>query len=295
MSDFIKNVFDLIAEKNLEKEKNIGLTKKVTVDLATKSKQVDSINPSELFMAVRDFAGNHIQQYINSSPDYAWLKMEYTHPCFDHFNFKYKNQVFSILVDIQDKNGKSCMPPEFIKRQLGEAEKNNLIPCIFPVVIDNPDEPALNTMRILGDGINLFNTITKEKIVPENVASDKKVLMSNWELHNFAIMTVRNILKQQNLKVISFQDIPIISPQLWFLDSNGNKCWVVIRYSVSASKEATVSSDEITEITRRCFKFNGYFCGLNFSPAKTSKEKQIYRNGSIDILFNGFKQIHTYI
>jgi len=294
MSDFVHKVFDFIASKNLEKEKEVGLIKKTTLDLSQKSKEIDNHGPSDLFMAVRDFAGQHIQQFINSSPDYNWVKVEQTHPCFDHFNFKYKNKIFSVLVDIKNPEGKSFMPPEFIKRQLDESERNNLVPCTFPVVVDNPDEPALNTMKTFGDGINLFNTITSNVVVPESIGTDDKVLMSNWELHNYAILHVRSILKQKNVPVISFQDIPVINPQLWMIDNRGNKCWVVIRHYVG-NEEASITPEDLTEITRRCFKFNGYFCSVGFNPSKKSGDKYLFRNSVIDTQFNGFKTIHTYI
>ena len=294
MSDFVQKVFDSIASKNLEMEKDVGLTKKMPVDLSQKSKEVDNLGPSELFMAARDFAGEHIQQYINSSPDYNWVKVEHTHPCFDHFNFKYKNQIFSILIDIKNPDGKSFMPPEFIKRQLNEAEKNNLIPCTFPVVINNPDEPALNTMKTFGEGINLFHTITSNVIVPEDLGSDDKIQMSNWELHNYAIMQIRMILKQKNVPVISFQDIPVINPQLWMIDNKGNKCWVVIRHYVG-NEEPSMNQDDLTEITRRCFKFNGYFCSVGFNPSKESGDKCLYRNSVIETKINSFKTVHTFV
>jgi len=294
MADFVQNVFDLIAAKNLEKEKSIGLTKKVTLDLSTKSKEIDNHRASDLFMAARDFAGNHIQQFINSNPDYKWYKIEYTHPCFDHFSFKYKNQIFSILVDIRNPDGKSFLPPEFLKRQLNEAEKNNLVPCVFPVVIDNPDDPALNTIKIVGDGINLFHTVKKTPIIPEDIGTDEKILMSHWEKHNYAIMQARLVLKEKGVKVVSFQDIPVVNPQLWMLNDVGEKCWVVVRY-YTGTKEATITPEEITEITRRCFKFNGYFCSVGLNPSKNTKEKYLYRNASMDVTFNGFRPIHTYM
>lgn len=291
MSDIINNIFDYIASKNFEKERGLGKFKGFIphkyVDLSTKSKEIDKVPPSELFIKVRDFAGNHIQQKINSLEECNWIKAEMTRPFFDHFNFRYKNKVFSVLIDIRDKDNNSFIPPEFIKRQLGESEKNNLVPCIFPVSVENFDASSVKT---ISSGWNLVHTINHKEIVPENIATDEKVEMSPWEFHNFAIMQMRYMFKMQGIKVISFQDIIGVDPQIWFFDENGKQCWAIIRYGLKPDKEVPKPYD-LTEITRRCFKFNGFFASFVFY----TENDKVYRGDKIKINFSGFEQIHTFM
>ncbi len=288
MSDIVNNLFDYIASKNLEKEKNVGLVKKGYVDLSNKSKEIDKKPPSELFIELRNFTGEYLQQIMKTKERCFWFKSEMTRPFFDHFNFIYKNQIFSVLIDMRDMNDNSLMPKEFIARQLGESNKHNLVPCLFPVKID---DLVNNKYSTLNDGWNLQCTKTNKIIIPEDIISDKKILMSQWELHNYAIMQMRYLLKQCDVQIISFQDIMGVDPQLWYLDENGNKCWMVIRYFFDEKQKKL--PDDITEITRRCFKFNGYFAPFIFS-SKTSGKK-IYRGDQIETKYLGLEKIHTFI
>ena len=288
MSDIVNNLFDFIASKNLDKEKSLKGIAKKPVDLSKKSREIDKMTPSELFISVRNYAGEYIQQIMKTKENCHWIKSEMTRPFFDHFNFRYENQVFSILIDIVDFNNNSLIPPEFIKRQLGESKKNNLIPCTFRVKVADMSEPIYETVE---DGWNLIHTETKNEIIPEELISDKKVLMSEWELHNFALMQMRYIMKQSNIEIMSFQDIIGVDPQLWYRDENGNQCWVVIRHYTDEKK--IEKPKDLTEITRRCFKFSGYFAGFVFSS--NTGGKKIYRGDSIGVRFLGLEKIHTFM
>ncbi len=286
MSDIINNLFDFISSKTLEKEKgkNVGFTPKKYVDLSTKSREIDKVAPSELFIDIMNFSGQFLQEKIHGAEKCNWLKSEMTRPSFDHFSIAYKNQVFSILIDIRDDEGNSFLPPEFLKRQLGEAKKNNLIPCLFPVVIENMDS---STARVIdNNNWNLFDSISGDAIIPENLVSDKKIEMSPWELHNFAIMQTRVMLKQQEFKIVSFQNVIGVDPQLWFLDENGKQNWVVVRYD-------EIKPDVLMEITRRCFKFDGYLARFEF--VSNNKNKKIYRGDTIGVNFLGFEKVHTFV
>ena len=286
MSEIINNLFDFISSKSLEKErgKNVGFTNKKYVDLSTKSKEIDKVAPSELFIDVMNISGQFLHGKMVEVEDCSWLKSELTRPSFDHFSIAYKNQVFSILIDIRDENGNSFLPPEFLKRQLVESEKNNLIPCLFPVIVENMDA---STARILDNSNwNLFNSISGDCIIPENLISDNKIEMSQWELHNFAIMQMRFMLKEKGFKIVSFQNVIGVDPQIWFVDLDGKNSWVVVRCS-------DINTDDLVEITRRCFKYNGYLAKFDF--VSNNSDKKIYRGDRIGVNFKGFEKIHTFV
>ncbi len=286
MSEIINNLFDFISSKSLEKErgKNVGFTNKKYVDLSVKSREIDKVAPSELFIDVMNISGQFLHEKMVEVDDCSWLKSELTRPSFDHFTIAYKNQVFSILIDIRDDNGTSFLPPEFLKRQLVESEKNNLIPCLFPVIVENMDA---STARILDNSNwNLFNSISGDCIIPENLVSDKKIEMSEWELHNFAIMQMRFMLKEQGFKIVSFQNVIGVDPQIWFVDLDGKNSWVVVRCS-------DIKTDDLVEITRRCFKYNGYLAKFDF--VSNNSDKKIYRGDRIGVNFKGFEKIHTFV
>ncbi|MCD8378637.1 MAG: hypothetical protein LUB59_07620 [Candidatus Gastranaerophilales bacterium] len=261
-------------------------------DLSKESKQVSSVPPSKILLYARDIAGVQIQQFMSILNNCRWLRAEYTYPAFDSMNFIYKNKIFSVIIDIQDENGISYLPDNYIKRQLLASRQHNLVPCKFPVTVDNPHNPDLSTAKALNKGWNLFHTETGEPIIPEHLATTEKVLMSEWEMRNFAIIFTRKHLEAKKMKILSFQDTLEVDPQLWFVDSNGNKCWAVVRCAKSPEKEAQ-KPKQLNEIIRRCFKNNGYFAGLVLIPQDIDADGQLYRGANVKIEFTGLEKIHS--
>jgi len=157
-------------------------------------------------------------------------------------NFRYKNRTFSILIDfvseelIQNNDAQrkhehgyslymktttvSHTPEKAKKLQIEVCESNDMIPCIFPIRIDD--------MTPLESGWNLYDTRTGEKIIPLDIADDSPRRISDWELLNFGISIVRNHLADKGYTVLSYTDAPGIMPQLWFEDDQNNKCWVQV-------------------------------------------------------------------
>lgn len=262
-------------------------------DLSKDSKQVTARPPSDLLLYSRDIAGTQIQKHMLILNNCKWIRAEYTYPAFDSMNFIYKNRVFSIIIDIQDFEGNSYLPEEYIKRQIYASKKNNLIPCKFPVLVDNPHNPDFKTVRALRDGWNLYHTETNEIIIPEHIATTDKIVMSEWEMRNFAITFVRKYLQAKQLKMLSFQDTLEVDPQIWFEDANGEKCWIVVRCAKHPETEAE-KPEKLNEIVRRCFTKDGYFAGVVLYPVnKDENDKELYRNGNVNIEFKGLEKIHT--
>ena len=71
-------------------------------DISKDSQRVASAPPSELLLYCRDLAGVQIQRNMNLLNDCRWVRQEYTYPAFDSMNFVYKNQIFSVVIDILD-------------------------------------------------------------------------------------------------------------------------------------------------------------------------------------------------
>ena len=260
-------------------------------DLSKDSKQVIPNPPSELLLYCRDIAGEQIQKHMVILNDCKWIRAEYTYPAFDSMNFIYKNKIFSVVIDIQDKNEKSYLPEEYKKRQLYASKNYNLIPCKFPVIVPDPHNPEVDKIKPKSNGWNLYNTETNEEIIPEHLATVEKIEMSEWEMHNFGIKFVIKYLLSQNIKIHSFQDTLEVDPQIWFEDKNGNKCWLIVRCEKLAEKEVK-KPPKLNEIIRRCFKHEGYFAGINLCPVN---DKNLYRGENIKIEFNGIEKIHSII
>ena len=183
----------------------------------------------------------------------------------------------------------AVIPEEYLKRQLNASKKYNLIPCKFPVVVDNPHEPDFETVKPKNNGWNLYHTKTNELITPEHMATTDKIKMSEWEMRNFGIVFVRKYLSAKQLKVLSFQDTLEVDPQIWFEDANGKKCWLLVRCAQKSNNKIP-KPNKLNEIIRRCFKNNGYFAGVSLEAID---EKHLYRGGKINIEFEGIEKIHS--
>lgn len=159
---------------------------------------------------------------VEPSRDYNWIKAELTWPSFDHLTFAFGNQVFSVLVELTDGTRTSLSSRER-QRCLDASREYGLIPCVFPV---NP-----RTLQPYYGGWNLFDLEERRPLVPDQVATDEAIPMSEWELRNFAIQIVRSHVEEKlNGRIHSCCDVIGIDPQIWFEDGDGGTHWIVVRF-----------------------------------------------------------------
>ena len=245
--------------------------------------------PKELLLFSRNIAGNQIQKHMNLLNSCKWVRAEFTNPSFDSMNFIYKNKIFSVIIDIQDEAGISYLPDEYIKRQLYASRLYNLVPCKFPIIVKNPYSQDFTDLKAKHNGWNLVHTKTGQPIIPEHLATMDKIEMSEWEIRYYSIKQVIKYLKAQNCKIYSFQDILEIDPQIWFEKPTGERCWAIIRSSVSQKKHIKQTKN-LNKIIKKCYKYNGYYIGVNISSINN---KKIYRNSDYEIQIDLFEQIHS--
>lgn len=255
------------------------------------SKRLPDNSPSELLLTARDVTGKRLQKKILELEECRWLRSEYTYPSFDDMNFMYKSNIYSVIIDIQDEDGVSFLPEEYVKRQLYTASTNNLVPCKFPVTVPEPHNPDLSKIKVKTDGWNLYHTETLEPIDPEIYETKESCEMSKWEMRHFGVKFVIEYLQAKKFKVVGFQDTLEVDPQIWFLDAQGKRCWIIVRCDVNL-EDNTKQPDKFSEIIKRCFKYDGYYSGLKLEP-KSSDEKVIYRGDSIKAEFDGIRKIHS--
>lgn len=229
----------------------------------------------------------------NPYTGFCWIRSEIISPSFDSMNFRYKNRAFSILIDFvseepipnmdaqrKQEHGYGTYMKRFIishtpkkakELQINVCESNDIIPCIFPVRMD--DISPLNT------GWNLLDTRTGKPITPLEIADDSPHPISEWELMNFGISIVRNHLRDRGYHVLSYTDAPGIMPQLWFEDDCGNKNWVQVIVN-RPMKIANLSSTITNE-------YKGYIAGVSILP--TDGKNILYRSHPAEIEFKGLQ------
>ncbi len=252
---------------------------------------IDRPEPSQFFIDTMKLVGNWIQQRMNQIEGTRWIKGYLTYPAFEHLSFSYKNQIFCVVIDIIDESTKkSCLPEKTKNLLIQESEKNNLIPCLYKVLVDNPKNPTYNTLRQYSDGWNLYDARTNEPIIPERLGTDDLVEMSEWELNDFAIQVVRDYITDNlKLKILSYQNIVGVDPQLWFMDDNQKKHFVIVRYTMYPNKDAKMPNN-ITSIQNMCKDYDGFFASVVFC----SKEKNpsiLYRGQESLISFEGLRKL----
>lgn len=262
-------------------------------DISKDSKKVTPNTPSELLIFCRKLAIAQIHKNLSTLEHVEWTRVEHTYPAFDNMNFRYKNSIYSVIIDITDEEGNSYLPDFIIKRQLYAAHEYNLVPCKFPVIVDNPHEPDYKKIRLKSYDWNLINSEDNSAVNPAELSGDDKVIMSEWELRNYAIKFMIKYLAGKNFKVLSYQDTLEVDPQIWFTNEENEKCWLLVRTGNSQNEEVQ-KPKSLEEIKRRCFIHDGYFAGVIIEPADEN-EKNICRGDYMKITFNGLEKIHSTI
>ena len=240
------------------------------------SHEIPRPQPSADFLHARNVAGVTLQHQFSKhtgklpeSRDFRWIKSDLTWPSFDHLTFAYGNQIFSVLVEVID-NEESLLSEQECQRCFDACVKNNLIPCVFRV--------SLRDMKPLLEGWNLLALETSLPIAPQELVTDERIEMSEWELRNMAIQIVRDNVAQNGGKVLSFTDVLGIDPQVWFEDNAGSRAWIIIRHYPILSGEEGNEFVGIERQHRQLAPFEGYFAAVSMA----SSEPVLYdRNGGV--------------
>ena len=245
---------------------------------------IDRPQESDIFLNARNTMGRFIQNKMNENGGFengfSWLRSELTSPSFDDMNFSYKNKVFSLLVELKH-NGMNILPEHRKKIFQEVCLKNNLVPCIFPI--------DAKTLTPLGKNWNLFHINTNEIINPITIATDEKVLMSEWEFNNFAIFQIMQFINKQGMKIHSFCDAPDIMPQIWFEDKKGRPAWVIVKYALYPTKAEDIVIDNVEQIAATVPNYDGYIARIAFMPTDGGK---CFRKSGFYISFNGLERMY---
>ena len=256
------------------------------------NKTVKSEPPIESIIYAMDLAINQLNKLILPLEDCMWIKNKMTSPSFDHFNFMYKNKIFSVIIEIQDEEGNSYLSKEYAMRQNFAAKKYNLIPCKFPIIAKDPFKIDMSNLKVKNNnGWNLYHTKTNKEIDIQKYANNTKKEMSEWELRNFGINVTIRYLKSKGYKDIKFQDIIGINPQIWFQDEKSQKNWVVVRTKNNHKKEV-IKEKEWQQVIRKYYNYNGYYSEIIVNSSN-EQLKKLYRGDNLIIKDFHFEQIHS--
>lgn len=261
---------------------------------------IDRPEPSELFLKARQFAGSQLQSQFsffnnktaNSSYDgFKWIKAELSYPSFDNLTFAYKNAVFSVVIELID-DANSSFTQQQKDRLLIACEENNLTPCLFKIHVKEMFQGNYE-LASFAHGWNLYDAITNDKIDPFSMSSDKKIMMSSWELSNFAIQIVKSSLQEEGHRVLSFCDLPEVNPQIWFKDAMGNVNWVIAKYNPGTSGLSLQEWAALIDKNPLLKPYNGFFAQVKFHSHSSKSSIDLFRGDEVIVSYEGLDRIYT--
>ena len=214
-------------------------------------------------------AGESIQEYILEKglnfPDFSWIQTNLISPSFHHLCFRYKTDIYSILIGIHgfvSMEGKEIdgvvVPEQDYTNLLRESKENNLIPCIIPIA-------ARPHIPIIG-GLHLFHAKTGEHITLESLLPQKQIPMSKWEINSMGVNTVIQYIKKENGKINSYCDVVGIEPQVWF-EKNGKTSYVIVRSNPIGKRKEKFRINR--NLLLRLSEYDGYFADIQFASSST--------------------------
>lgn len=246
---------------------------------------LEAQQPSQEFERCWASAAQHLQR---SAADGAlsWLKATLSPPFLEHLSFRIGNQLFFIRVE--DSSGEITGPGS-IDGLRRIAEMGNGVACLMPMNRSGTDwKPAKS-------GWGLIGLETGELVDPVALITDERVVMTDWEVHDFAVQVVSNhIVDELGFTLRSSQSDPEVSPSIWFEGEDGPE-WVVVGAVRYPLKEAALPQN-ISDIAAHCSRMSslGHFASVSvansedpFDPVETEWGLPLWRGCGLYVRFSG--------
>ena len=159
----------------------------------------------------------------------SWLKTTRNEPSCCDLVFALANRIYVVCVEEVERHPKNGGSLEDIVQKmpgkdslLSLSEKQDLIPCIFPVQRNMEIDPA--------DGWNLWDIRTVHPISPELSQTEVTTHQpSAWEIYLASLEHLQKRIEKMGGKVIAAHETPTLTPHIWFRDARGRLSWVLIQ------------------------------------------------------------------
>ena len=144
----------------------------------------------------------------------------------------------------------------------------------------------------VNSGWGLIDPESKSLVDPVDLVSDEKIVMTDWELQDFAVQVVRNYVENKmSYQVMSSQGNPSVDPSMWFIGDHGPE-WIVIRACRYPDIQAEIPKN-LAEITSRLGS-KGYFASVGFAnvddafdPSGSVPPLPLWRGHGFHVRFKG--------
>jgi hypothetical protein len=270
--------------------------------------QIDSFSPSEALLRAIFAAGHAIEcciDRVQGPPGvpggFKWIKAEWRWPAFDHITLAYKDQVFSIIVTL-DEDLRSASRGRDALRCAQACDEFGLVPCIFPV-----SPSGLGPAR---PGWNLYDIRDLRPVDPLELAGNARIPMSEWEMRSVAIQCVLGHLKEvESARIDSCCDVLDIDPQIWFVDKAERLNWVAVRCHRGLDDTRKIDWASVLSVTPQIAAYQGFGAAVSIASAapvlrdaegvliplsrRFDESAPVYRGDELYVAFEGLEKIRV--
>lgn len=204
-------------------------------------------------------AARHIQRMERSaSIELAWLKMDLRPPMLEHLSFRLGNQLFFVRVEDADLR---VVGPSTLSGLLWIADGCRGHPCVMPMRLAGTEWQAV------APGWGLAHARTLEPIHPTALVTEDLIELTDWELQDFAVQIVAQMLERDGIEVTQKQGAPTVDPSIWFMGERGLE-WVVVRAVRYPARDASRPAN-LADIAASCAKVGtrGHFASVGICGA----------------------------
>lgn len=250
--------------------------------------------PEDRYYEALCTAGKQIDAHAKelAGSQFRWLKSSPSRPAFADLIFALGSKIYAILiVECKSAENLNDSKPEVTfsipEREqmllIEECEANNLIPVICPLYLD--------AMQMLSLGWNLFSLPDMKSCDPmEGGIDTTPVPMSKWEMCSFRVQMTMSEIEKEGNKILSYQDIPGIMPNIWFEDAYHRPSWVAV---IDKADDNAATQEKLEDTARRIpFIYSGYVAKLAIK-GQTSLSPIPMRGEMITAEYEGLEKVEN--
>jgi hypothetical protein len=212
---------------------------------------------SDEFAKCWQAAASYLEHQAQGPLD-SWLRAELNPPFLEHLSFRLGNQLF--FIRLEDVEGNLDFPgnPSGL---LSVADGCKGHPCLMPM------RNRFGQWSPASPGWGLVHARTGVRVDPPALITNELIEMSDWELHDFAVQTVREQIEKEGREIMSWQGNPSVDPSIWFVGDQGPE-WVVVR-AVRYPEMDAIPPANWPSITRSCARLSktGNFASVSVANA----------------------------
>lgn len=250
--------------------------------------QIETTPMTAAFFEVWRAAASHLQSQADGHLN--WLRADPNPPLLEHPSFRIGNQLF--FVRVVDADGRVDGPGnEHGYREIAAHANGHAVEMPMRRRSDGSWEPLLADW-------GLRSASTGTSINPVALVTEKRIPMTAYECHDFAVQVVRDYLVNQGFKIGSWTSHPEVDPAIFFTGTSGTPEWVVVRHVTFPHREAP-RPENLAKIAAGVAPFSriGHFASVAIvsvnQPFASSDEPSVplIRGDGMHVLFTGLESL----